>query len=67
MKKFFDLRFVIGIFFLVVGILLMIYSVLYKTPEGFNQSVNRGCAIFFIIFSIIMIFLSFDKKPMDKL
>jgi glucan phosphoethanolaminetransferase (alkaline phosphatase superfamily) len=67
MKKFFDLRFVIASFFLLIGILLLIYSMLYKTPEGFNQSVNEGCAIFFIIFSIFMFLISFDKNPKDKL
>ena len=67
MKKFFDLRFVIGAFFLVIGMLLLGYSLLYKTPGGFNQSVNRGCSIFFIIFAIVMIWLSFDEKPADKL
>ena len=33
MNKFFDLRFVIGIFFLAVGILLLIYSFTNPTIE----------------------------------
>lgn len=65
MKKFFDLRFVIGIFFLAVGILLLIYS--FVSPSAVHPEVNRYSSIFFIIFAIIMILMSFDKKPEDEL
>lgn len=65
MNKFFDLRFVIGIFFLAVGILLLIYSLTNPTIE--HASVNRGCGIVFLLFAITMILLSFDKKPKDSL
>ena len=65
MKKFFDLRFVIGIFFLVVGILLLIYS--FTNPSIEHPEVNRWSGIFFIAFSVIMILMSFDKKPEDEL
>jgi uncharacterized membrane protein len=65
MKKFFDLRFVIGIFFLSVGILLLIYSIV--SPSAAHPEVNRYSSIFFIAFAIVMILLSFDKKPEDKL
>lgn len=65
MKKFFDLRFVIGIFFLSVGILLLIYSIV--SPSAAHSEVNRYSSIFFIVFAIIMILMSFDKKPEDKL
>lgn len=65
MKKFFDLRFVIGIFFLSVGILLLIYSIV--SPSTVHPEVNRYSSIFFIAFAIVMILLSFDKKPEDKL
>jgi hypothetical protein len=65
MKKFFDLRFVIGIFFLVIGLLLLIYS-FFNTAVVHSQ-VNRWSAVFFLIFAIIMILMSFDKKPEDEL
>jgi hypothetical protein len=65
MKKFFDLRFVIGIFFLAIGLLLLIYS-FFNTAVVHSQ-VNRWSAVFFLAFAIIMILMSFDKKPEDEL
>ncbi|HZW70257.1 MAG TPA: hypothetical protein VFF57_05250 [Hanamia sp.] len=65
MKKFFDLRFVIGIFFLAVGVLLLIYSIV--SPSAEHPEVNRYSSIFFIAFAIVMILMSFDKKPEDEL
>jgi len=65
MKKLFDLRFVIGIFFLAVGILLLIYS--FISPSIAHPEVNRWSSIFFIVFAVIMILMSFDKKPEDEL
>ncbi len=65
MNKFFDLRFVIGAFFLAVGILLLIYS--FTNPTVAHAAVNRWSGLFFIAFSVVMILLSFDKKPKDKL
>ncbi len=65
MKKFFDLRFVIGIFFLAVGILLLIYS--FTNPSVAHPEVNRWSAVFFIAFATIMILMAFDKKPEDEL
>jgi uncharacterized membrane protein HdeD (DUF308 family) len=63
MNKFIDLRFVIGSFFTVVGILLIIYSFLNKTEV---QDVNRWCGGIFIIFGIIMILLSYQKKSQEE-
>ena len=65
MNKFFDLRFVIGLFFLIIGILLLAYS--FTNVHEAHQSVNRWCAISFIIFATVMLILSIDKKPKDKL
>lgn len=65
MNKFFDLRFVIGLFFLVVGILLLIYS--FTNETVIHAAVNRWSSFFFLAFAIIMILMSFDKKPEDKL
>ncbi|MEO8720524.1 MAG: hypothetical protein ABI297_02950 [Ginsengibacter sp.] len=65
MNKFFDLRFVIGIFFLAVGMLLLIYS--FTNPTIEHAAVNRWCGLAFILFALIMIALSFQKKPKDEL
>ncbi|MDQ2718146.1 MAG: hypothetical protein M3Z26_00085 [Bacteroidota bacterium] len=65
MNKFFDLRFVIGLFFLVVGILLLIYS--FTNLQEAHQSVNRYCSLAFIVFAVVMIVLAFGKNPEDKL
>jgi uncharacterized membrane protein HdeD (DUF308 family) len=65
MNKFFDLRFVIGAFFFVVGILLLLYS--FTNPTVEHAAVNRWSGITFIAFAIIMMLLSIDKKPKDKL
>ncbi len=65
MNKFFDLRFVIGVFFLAVGILLLVYS--FTNETVLHAAVNRWSAIFFIVFAIVMMVLSIDKKPEDKL
>jgi protein-S-isoprenylcysteine O-methyltransferase Ste14 len=56
MKKFFDLRFVIGLFFLVVGALLFLYSFISSLAEA--SIINRWCGGIFIVFSIVMILLS---------
>ena len=58
MNKLFDLRFVIGIFFLVVGLLLIVYSFM----SSVFHPVNRWCGIVFIIFSVIMLGFSLIRK-----
>ena len=63
MNKFFDLRFVIGSFFTVVGILLIVYSFLNKNE---TQDVNRWCGGIFIVFGLIMIILSYQKKKEES-
>lgn len=64
MNKLFDLRFVIGLFFAVVGLLLLIYAFLTKET---SQAVNQWCGGLFILFGVIMIFLSFGKDADDEL
>lgn len=64
MNKFFDLRFVIGAFFFLVGLMLLIYS--FTNPTIEHASVNRGCGFAFMVFAIIMMVLAFSKKPDDK-
>lgn len=64
MNKLFDLRFVIGVFFAVVGLLILIYAFLTKET---SQSVNQWCGGLFILFGMVMIFLSFQKDAGDEL
>ena len=65
MNKFFDLRFVIGAFFFLVGLMLLIYS--FTNPTIEHAAVNRGCGFTFLVFAIIMMLLAISKKPQDKL
>jgi uncharacterized membrane protein len=64
-NKLFDLRFVIGSFFLVVGILLVIYSFFNETGQA--RDINLWCGISFSVFGVIMILLSFQKDAHDEL
>ena len=64
-NKLFDLRFVIGSFFSIVAIILLTYGFFIET-EG-TKAINRWCGIFFLIFGIIMILLSFRKDAGDEL
>ena len=65
LNKLFDLRFVIGSFFSIVGLLLLIYGFLIETKG--SSSVNRWCGILFVIFGIVMIILSLQKEAHDEL
>ena len=65
LNKLFDLRFVIGAFFSIVGVLLLIYGFFIETAA--ERDVNRWCGSFFLIFGVFMIFLSFRKDANDEL
>jgi putative Mn2+ efflux pump MntP len=65
LNKLFDLRFVIGSFFSIVGILLLIYGFLIETGQA--KDINRWCGIFFLIFGVVMIILSMRKEAHDEL
>lgn len=56
----FDLRFVIGIFFLVLGLLLTIYGLVVYGQA--HAMLNIICGLLFILFALIMILLS-RRKP----
>jgi hypothetical protein len=62
MKKLYDLRFVIGMFFLVIGVLLLGYVLFASTAAGI--SVNKWCGILFVLFGGSMVTLSL-KKPVE--
>ena len=65
MNKILDLRFVIGVFFTLIGILLFAYG--FSDMEATTQPVNRWCGIIFTVFGIVMILLSFIKDADDEL
>jgi hypothetical protein len=64
-NKILDLRFVIGSFFTLVGLILLIYSFVSNVHQ--TQAVNRWCGTTFTIFGISMIILSFVKDADDEL
>jgi cytochrome c biogenesis protein CcdA len=66
MNKLIDLRFVIGLFFTIIGILILVYSFVTKVDVD-NQSVNRWGSIAFIIFGVVMIIISLGKDSGDEL
>jgi len=65
MNKLFDLRFVIGLFFSVVGVLLIIYGLASNVQE--QNAVNVWCGGVFTLFGVVMILLSFGKEAHDEL
>ena len=65
MKKLFDLRFVIGAFFAIVGSLLVIYHFVGASADKAATPVNIWCGILFILFGAGMIALSYLQKLED--
>ncbi len=65
MKKLLDLRFVIGIFFLTIGILLIGYHNIATIEQNRNESVNIYTGITFSIFGLIMLVLSLFRTPKE--
>lgn len=57
MKNIFDLRFIIGLFFLLVGIFLFITSFVSHPMVGKTETVNFWCGIVYITFGIFMLIL----------
>ena len=65
MSKLFDLRFVIGAFFLVVGVMLLIYALVASYEAA--QKVNLWCGAVFTAFGLFMVVLSFGKDVDEDL
>jgi len=61
MNKFSDLRLVIGLFFLIIGMILSGY---YFIAEK-NMIINIQCGIVFSVFGLLMIALSTFRKSDD--
>lgn len=65
MNKLFDLRFVIGIFFTIIGLMLVGYS--FTSLIRDSASINRWSGVVFMVFGIVMIILSLSKDADDEL
>lgn len=63
MNKLFDLRFVIGLFFLIIGLLLLGYAFLSDVAE-YKMKVNLYCGLLLVSFGLLMFALK--KKKEDK-
>ncbi|HEY4209665.1 MAG TPA: hypothetical protein VGM31_22725 [Puia sp.] len=61
-KKLLDLRFVIGLFFLLVGLLLVAYSFFAAGDIKNAGTVNRWCGIVFGLFGLFMILISSNRS-----
>ena len=66
MKKLFDLRFVIGLFFAVVGLLLIIYHFAISTKQLDHHSINFYSGIIYLLFGLVMIIVSYKNKLSDS-
>jgi len=66
MKKLLDLRFVIGVFFAVVGSLLVIYHFVGSSAATASSGINSWCGAVFILFGSSMIALSYLQKMEDE-
>ena len=62
MKKLFDLRFVIGLFFTVIGLMLSVYHQFSNELSN----INFWCGLVFLVFGISMIVLSYTAKVEDE-
>jgi hypothetical protein len=67
MNKLLDLRFVIGLFFTIIGLLLLIQSITGTTTLETGESINRWTGIAFGLFGVFMIVLSFKKDAHDEI
>jgi len=66
MKKLLDLRFVIGVFFTIVGILLSIYHFVGTKNEEMSSSINIWAGIVFLVFGVGMILFSYINNTIEE-
>lgn len=67
MNKLLDLRFVIGLFFVIMSILLLAHSFFAADSTEDARTINRWCGSVFGIFGVFMVVLSFRKDAHDEL
>ncbi len=68
MKNILDLRFIIGLFFGITGIILIIGSFVNHASAGKTETVNFWAGIVYVVFCIIMfiLWLSGRKKKLQN-
>jgi hypothetical protein len=66
-NKLLDLRFVIGAFFTIVGIMLVAFGFMSTSVAEDMQSINRWAGSVFALFGVVMIVLSLVKNAADEL
>nr|WP_294993676.1 hypothetical protein [uncultured Sediminibacterium sp.] len=67
MKKLFDLRFVIGLFFLSMGVILIGYYFLTDINLEMHLTVNKWSGLVYLIFGVVMLRLSYSSSdPNDE-
>lgn len=67
MNKLLDLRFVIGVFFTLIGLLLLLQGFLSDSGTEGAGSINRWTGAVFAAFGVVMIVLSFGKEAHDEI
>ena len=60
MNRLFDLRFVIGAFFISAGMLLLVYALFFVSNPSLDINCCAGLA--YLLFGGIMVFISFRKE-----
>lgn len=56
-RDFLDLRFIIGLFFVIIGGILLVGSFLLEPTVGKSETTNRWSGLAYIIFGVFMVFL----------
>jgi hypothetical protein len=67
MNKLLDLRFVIGVFFIGLSLLLLGYRFLSADLTAYAKTINQWCGLAFGVFGVVMVVLSFQKDAGDEL
>jgi hypothetical protein len=62
MKKLFDLRFVIGLFFLSMGVILIGYYFMTDTNLSMHPTVNKWSGWVYFVFGVVMVKLSYRNN-----
>lgn len=65
MNRFTDLRFVIGLFIGIVGLILMSASFIATPRNNWDQQMNLYSGIFILIISLGMLLAAFRQKQVD--